>query len=61
MLLENSDSESEDHARARFEALLETAFEAGCVQDAVVVENIAQAHQLWRYPRAFPGPGRGRL
>ena len=38
VLLENSDSESEDHARARFEALLETAFEAGCVTDAVVAD-----------------------
>jgi FAD/FMN-containing dehydrogenase len=59
VLLENSDSESEDHARARFEALLETAFEAGCVQDAVVAENLTQAQQLWQHPRAHPaGPGR---
>ena len=54
VLLENSDSESEDHARARFEALLETAFEAGCVQDAVVAENIAQAHQLWHIRESIP-------
>ena len=47
VLLENSDNESEEHARSRFEALLETAFEAGCVSDAVVAESLAQAHELW--------------
>ena len=47
VLLEASDNESEAHARSRFEALLEAAFEDGCVSDAVIAENIAQAHQLW--------------
>ena len=54
VLLENSDSESEDHARARFEALLETAFEDGCVTDAVVAENLTQAHQLWHIRENIP-------
>ncbi len=54
VLLENSDSESEAHARARFEALLETAFEAGCVTDAVVAENLTQAHQLWHIRESIP-------
>lgn len=54
VLLENSDSESEAHARSRFEALLETAFEAGCVSDAVVAENLAQAHQLWHIRESIP-------
>jgi FAD/FMN-containing dehydrogenase len=54
VLLENSDSESEDHARARFEALLETAFEAGCVTDAVVAENLSQAHNLWHIRESIP-------
>ena len=54
VLLENSDSESEDHARARFEALLETAFNAGCVTDAVVAENLTQAHQLWHIRESIP-------
>ncbi|VTU32009.1 FAD-binding oxidoreductase [Variovorax sp. RA8] len=54
VLLENSDNESEDHARARFEALLETAFEAGCVSDAVVAENLTQAHQLWHVRESIP-------
>ncbi len=54
VLLENSDSESEDHARARFEALLETAFEDGCVTDAVIAENLTQAHQLWHIRESIP-------
>ena len=54
VLLENSDSESEEHARSRFEALLETAFEAGCVTDAVVAENLTQAHQLWHIRESIP-------
>ncbi|MGK6310909.1 FAD-binding oxidoreductase [Variovorax sp. DT-64] len=54
VLLENSDNESEDHARARFEALLETAFEAGCVSDAVIAENLTQAHQLWHVRESIP-------
>ena len=47
VLLENSDAESEDHARARFEALLESAFGQGLVSDAVVAESLQQAHNLW--------------
>ncbi|MDI9232523.1 FAD-binding oxidoreductase [Limnohabitans lacus] len=47
VLLENSDSENEAHARAQFEALLEAALEAGCVSDAVVAENLTQARGLW--------------
>ncbi len=54
VLLENSDSESQDHARTRFEALLETAFEAGCVTDAVVAESLAQANQLWHIRESIP-------
>jgi len=54
VLLENADSESEAHARARFEALLETAFEDGCVQDAVVAESLAQAHGLWHIRENIP-------
>ena len=54
VLLENADSESEDHARARFESLLETAFEMGCVSDAVVAENLTQAHQLWHIRESIP-------
>jgi FAD/FMN-containing dehydrogenase len=54
VLLENSDPESETHARAQFERLLETALEQGCVTDAVVAENLAQAHQLWHIRESIP-------
>jgi FAD/FMN-containing dehydrogenase len=47
VLLENSDSESESHARERFERLLEVALEDGCVTDAVVAESLSQARNLW--------------
>ena len=54
VLLENSDSENEAHARDQFEALLEAAMEAGCVTDAVVAENIAQARALWHIRESIP-------
>ena len=54
VLLENSDSESEAHARARFEHLLELAFEDGSVLDAVVAESMAQAHDLWHIRESIP-------
>ena len=54
VLLENSDSESEVHARERFEGLLESAVEAGCVADAVVAESIAQARELWHIRESIP-------
>ena len=47
VLLENSDSVSESHAREQFEALLEAALELDCVTDAVVAENLTQAKGLW--------------
>ncbi len=54
VLLENSDSESEEHARAQFERLLETAFEQGLVTDAVVAESLAQARGLWHIRESIP-------
>jgi FAD/FMN-containing dehydrogenase len=54
VLLENSDHESQAHARAQFERLLETALESGCVSDAVVAENLTQAHQLWHIRESIP-------
>lgn len=54
VLLENSDNESEAHARARFEYLLELAFEDGCVLDAVVAESMSQAHDLWHIRESIP-------
>ena len=54
VLLENSDNESEAHARAQFERLLETAFEQGVVSDAVVAESLQQAHALWHIRESIP-------
>ena len=54
VLLENSDHESESHARAQFERLLETALEQGCVTDAVVAESLAQAKALWQVRENIP-------
>ncbi|MDD5336297.1 MAG: FAD-binding oxidoreductase [Rhodoferax sp.] len=54
VLLENSDHESEAHARSRFEHLLESALEQGCVSDAVLAENLSQANQLWHIRESIP-------
>ena len=54
VLLENSDHESAEHARAMFEQLLEKALDSGLVTDAVVAENIAQAQQLWHVRESIP-------
>lgn len=54
VLLENSDSESELHAREQLEGLLETALEEGWVTDAVVAESLAQARGLWHIRESIP-------
>ncbi|GAC1529667.1 MAG: FAD-binding oxidoreductase [Ramlibacter sp.] len=54
VLLENSDQESHEHARARFEALLEAALGVGYATDAVVAENLSQAQQLWHVRESIP-------
>ncbi len=54
VLLENSDHESETHARALFEHLLETAMEHELVSDAVVAESLNQARHLWHLRESIP-------
>ena len=54
VLLENSDHESESHARARFEHLLEAAMTQGVVHDAIVAESLSQAKQLWHVRESIP-------
>ncbi len=54
VLMENSDFESEAHAREQFERLLEIAIEQGHVLDAVLAENIKQARQLWHFREQIP-------
>jgi FAD/FMN-containing dehydrogenase len=54
VVLEASDNESEAHARATFERLLEVAMEQGCVVDAVIAESMAQAKALWHIRESIP-------
>ena len=54
VVLEVSDHDSEAHARDLLEALLESALQDGCVLDAVVAENIAQARALWHIRESIP-------
>ncbi|WP_158903887.1 FAD-binding oxidoreductase [Burkholderia sp. L27(2015)] len=54
VLLELSDNESESHARALFEQLMEQAFDAGLVADAVVSENLAQSRAFWNLREHIP-------
>jgi FAD/FMN-containing dehydrogenase len=54
VVLENSDNESETHARECLERLLEAAMEQGCVTDAVVAESMAQAKALWHIRESIP-------
>lgn len=54
VLLENSDHESEEHARNGFEGLMETAMDKGWVTDAVVAESLAQAQVLWQIRETIP-------
>ena len=53
-LLELSDSESEAHARERFESVLGEAIEAGCVADAVIAGSLAQSQALWHLRESIP-------
>ena len=54
VLLEQSDSESDAHARALFEALLETALERGLIDDAAVAASTAQSRAMWQLREAIP-------
>ena len=54
VLLELSDNESEAHARALFEGLMETAFDEGIVLDAVVAESLAASRAFWDLREHIP-------
>ncbi len=54
VLLEQSDTESESHARALFEGLLETALELGVITDAAVAESIEQSRAMWHLRESIP-------
>ena len=53
-LLELSDSESEAHARERFETVIGAALEAGEVHDAVIAQSLAQTQALWHLRESIP-------
>ena len=54
VLLEQSDNEGEEQARARFEALLSEALEAGLIEDAVVAGSLQQSQGLWHVRESIP-------
>ena len=54
VVLEHSDSESQPHAQALLENLLQAAVDAGCVSNATVATNVAQAKALWSIRAAIP-------
>ncbi len=54
VLLEQSDTESEAHARSLFEGLLEAAMEAGVITDAAVAESLEQSHAMWHLRESIP-------
>lgn len=47
VLIELSDHESEDHVRDLLEAILQEAFEAALITDAVIASNLSQARAFW--------------
>nr|WP_297357426.1 FAD-binding oxidoreductase [uncultured Caldimonas sp.] len=54
VLLEQSDTESEAHARALFEGMLEAALEQELITDAAVAESIEQSRSLWHLRESIP-------
>ena len=47
ILIELSDHESEEHVRKLLETVLEEAFAAGLIGDAVIASNLSQANAFW--------------
>jgi FAD/FMN-containing dehydrogenase len=54
VLMEVSDTEGAEHARSRFEAVLEAALERGVITDAAVAESIAQSRTMWHLRESIP-------
>lgn len=54
VLLEQSDTEGESHARALFESLLESALEDGLITDAAIAESLEQSHAMWHLRESIP-------
>jgi FAD/FMN-containing dehydrogenase len=47
VLIELSDHESEEHVRKLLESILEEAFSANLISDAVIANNLSQANAFW--------------
>jgi len=54
VLLECADTSTQAQARARVEALLQEALDAGCIADAVLAQSVAQARALWQVRESIP-------
>ena len=54
VLIEQSDAENAEHARARFEALLEAALARGCITDAAVAASLEQSKAMWHLRESIP-------
>lgn len=54
VLLEQSDTESQAHARSLFEHLLETALERGLIIDAAIAESLQQSQAMWHLRESIP-------
>ncbi len=54
VLLEQSDSEGQTQAQARFEALLETALERGLISNAAVAASTVQSNAMWHLRESIP-------
>jgi len=54
VLLELSDSESEEHATAMLERLIEAALEQEIIVDAILAASIAQSKSLWNLREHIP-------
>ena len=54
VLLEQSDSESHDHAAQQFEALLEAALDQGLIADAAVASSLEQSKTMWQLRESIP-------
>ena len=54
VLVELSDNEGVEHARAQFEGLLAAALEAGAISDAAVAASVAQSRTMWQLRESIP-------
>jgi FAD/FMN-containing dehydrogenase len=54
VLVELSDSESQDHAMSMLEAVISRALEESVIEDAVVASSIAQSKALWALREHIP-------